>query len=161
MEPLDQAVGAADEIVPGLGVEGVDLPGEADAAGHRVELGNAHPVGGEDEVRTHYYRQLRAGAVHAAEVDDPLRLAAVEVLVKPGRLQPPDALVIQQVAGFLELQEQGAEGLEELVLAAGEPERLRRDAPRQPAVGMQLRPVALEKPTAGGAFVDAQADRLE
>ena len=158
VEAVDQAFGAAYQIVAQFGVEFGDLGGEAHAAGHGVEFDYAEAGVGEQQVGPHNQGKLGFEAVHAAEFDDLLGLAPVEVLVHPGGLDSLDALVVEEVGGVVEGVQDLPQFLQILELLGGDPERLGGDAPGQAAVGVEVRAIALEEPAHRRAGVELQTD---
>ena len=150
-EAVEHAGCAAEHFGPGPGVGAVEPGGEADAAGHAVQFGDAQAVVGEQNVGPDDARQLGAELFAALQVDDRLRLAAIQPSAWPGGEAPLGAPAVNRVGGLVKLEQHAAQLLELLDGFLVERKRLRGDAPLVPG----------EEPAGGQALPDVLRDLFE
>ena len=129
-EPVGHAVGT-DDAREVLGVDLVEVGGEADAARDAVQLGHREAMFGDEQVRTKDDRALAFDSPMAAMFDESGRFIAVQVFSDPRRV---DLAVAED---FLVRERANVEALERaLVAQAGRADTLQvaelrfRDGPR-------------------------------
>ena len=152
-EATQHSLRAAQNACAGLRVGLIQPGGEADTAGHRIQLRQGESVVRDQQVRPDHPRQFVFQRGGALQLDQFGGLAAVQPGADPGRLFARDALPVKEIHSAVKLQQHAPERFQFHGQIVAERERGGGNPPIH--VGEQSaggKPVANEMRAFGGGF---------
>src|SRR5882724_1881212 len=99
---VEHLIAPADNVATKTRIGLVQPAGEADPAGHRIDLSHRITRVGQDQVRANHQGHVLAKLFLARELDQLRRFSRIEILRDPRWLFAFDAALIQLIAGALE-----------------------------------------------------------